>query len=83
MYTSMYGGVDSEPCDPASRRQVGFKANRVRPLHAPDAAGDEARDGLTFFIITPDGLPAIQHDSLYVSTLNLAEKSERPSLPPR
>ena len=34
-------------------------------------------DRWTCFIITPDGLAAIQPDSLTFDTLNLAEKSER------
>ena len=35
-------------------------------LYAPDAAGDEARDGLTVFMITLDGLAAIQPISLHL-----------------
>jgi len=34
----------------------------------PDAAGDEARGGWTFIIITPAGLAAIQPHSLHFVT---------------
>ena len=44
------------------------------PLDTPNAAGDEARDGWTFSIITPDGLAAIQPDYLHFAIFNLAEK---------
>ena len=49
---------------------------RMGPLDTPNAAGDEARDGWTSSIITPDGLAAIQPDFLHFAILNLAKKSE-------
>ena len=65
----------TQPVTPASRNPS--VQHNLGPLGTPDAVGDDARDGWTFSIITPDGLAAIQPDSLHFAVLNLAEKSER------
>ena len=65
----------SDPEADVERRSDGVR-RKLGLLDPADPAGDEARDGWTFFIITPDGLAAIQPGSLSFDALNLAGKSE-------
>ena len=67
--------ISDPEADGGGGRPLGVGLDLSTPP-TPLPAGDEARDGWTFFIITPDGLAAMQPGSLCFDALNLAGKSE-------